>query len=125
MGILFPNGISAMVAGAYRDWKFKHAPNANLWFTKLGYQEKFFCVGKTAFAVDYGQYRNFVIDTSHGIESVELKHKGYSIGAGVVQFFDPVNTELYFMGRIYKLRVPHSDTYKPVSILMLGARVSF
>lgn len=125
MGVLFPNGVSAMVAGAYRDWKFKQAPNANLWFTKLGYQKKFFCSGITAFAIDFGHYRNFVIDTSQGLESIRLKHKGYSVGAGVVQFFDSLKTELYFMGRFYKLKVPNSDTFKPVSVLLLGARIKF
>lgn len=125
MGALFPNGISVMIAGAYRNWKDISAPAAHSWFGKLGYQHEFFAVGKTAFAVDYGQYRNFFIDTTQGLSSQWIHRKGQTVGVGAVQFFDKVNTEVYFMWRGYKLSASHSDNYDPINVFLLGARVSF
>src|SRR5262249_11700055 len=106
IGVLFPIGISLMAAGAHREWKkmqFRNntrqsAPDGKVWFGKIGYQQKFCEAGVTAFAVDYGQYNNFILDTT-SVTTIHQKHKGRVWGVGVVQFLDRVATELYLVGR--------------------------
>jgi len=124
MGVLFPSGISFMVAAAYRDWKYRSAPDAYNWFLKLGYQHQYFEAGKTAFAIDYGHYNNFLIDTSTAA-SIRYKHLGRSVGAGVVQFLERIATELYMVARLFHLHVNGGDEYKDIKIFMTGARIKF
>lgn len=123
-GVLFTNGISLFAAAAYRKWDIDMAPNAWLGFVKIGYQTKFSCEGITAFALNGGYWRNFFVNTN-GLNTVREQTKGISGGATVVQFFDRVNTELYLTVQTYKLKVNDGNLYKPVSVGLLGARVSF
>ena len=123
-GVLFENGISLFAAGAYRKWSIEDAHNAWLGFAKLGYQTKFFCEGITAFSVQGGYWRNFFVN-SRDEDTIREKTKGTSWGATVVQYFDRVNTELYLTGQTYKLKVNDGDLYKPVTVGLLGARISF
>lgn len=125
LSVLLPFGLSFMFAGAQRDWrKYKDAKNGKLWFGKVGYQRKFFEAGLTAFAIDYGNYANFVIDTST-TETVSQKHRGKTWGVGFVQFIERIATELYIVGRQYHLKVSGGDKFKPIQVIMGGARVKF
>lgn len=123
IGVLFPVGISFMVAAANRDWDFRGAPDAKMYFAKLGYQHSFFEAGKTAFAIDFGNYERFTFKPT----VQRNKFRGRTYGAFMVQHLDRVATELYIGGRAYVLREKGvaPSRFKHVTAFMAGARVKF
>lgn len=123
IGVLFPVGISFMVAAANRDWDFAGAPDAKMYFAKLGYQHSFFEAGKTAFAIDFGNYERFTFKPA----VQKNKFRGRTYGAFLVQHLDRVATELYIGGRTYVLREKGTapSRFKHVTAFMAGARVKF
>lgn len=88
--------------------------DANL-YGKLGWLAKLNRLGNTAFVIDYTRSKNMP----------STRDEGQSIGAGVVQHIERLDTELYLLYRRYSL-----DRYSgaPVSDIRagsLGARVRF
>jgi hypothetical protein len=126
LGMLFPMGISLMLAAANRDWKEKNVDDGTVYFGKLGYQHSFFEAGLTAFAVDYGQYKNMTYNRTTAV-TAKQRYRGKSYGAFMVQYFDRIATEIYLGARVYKLDGPvkQNPRYKDITALMLGARVKF
>ena len=124
-GALFPNGVSLFVSALYRDWQSRKTHNGSIYFIKLGYQHTFFEAGKTAFALDYGQYENLIFDTRPGNERDQFK--GTSYGAMLVQFLDRVSTELFVGARVYRLDGPshRAPRYKEAKLILSGMRVKF
>lgn len=124
ISVLFPVGISLMFAGAHRDWEFANAHDATVLFGKLGYRHKFFEAGFTNFAVDYGEYKNFVIDAT-STASVQNKWKGKAVGAMLVQDFDRIATKMYVAWRLYQLHVSGGAKYKDITAVIAGMSVKF
>ena len=126
LGMLFPMGISLMVAAANRDWQEKNVNDGTLYFGKLGYQHDFFESGLTAFAVDYGHYKNMTYNRTTAL-GAKQRYRGKSYGAFMVQHFDRIASEIYLGARVYKLDGPvaQNQRYKDITALMLGARVKF
>lgn len=126
IGMLFPMGISVMLAAANRDWKEKNVDDGTVYFGKLGYQHSFFEAGLTAFAVDYGQYKNMTYNRTTAV-TAKQRYRGKTYGAFMVQYFDRIASEVYLGARVYKLDGPvkQAPRYKDITALMLGARVKF
>ncbi len=124
-GVLFENGISLFAGVVNRDWQLKKVHSGTVYHGKLGYQRDFFEAGKTAFAVDYGEYTNMVFDTRPSFEKDQFKGKTY--GAFAVQFLDRIATELYLGVRLYKFKGPSQRAvhYKDVKAVMVGSRIKF
>lgn len=125
LGVLFPNGMSVFLSALHRDWKSRRAHNGSIYFAKLGYQHAFIEAGKTAFAIDYGQYKNLIFDTRP--QNERDQYKGTSYGLMVVQFLDRIATELFVSGRIYELDGPshQASRYKNAKVVLSGMRVKF
>lgn len=125
LGVLFPNGISVFLSALHRDWKARRVHHGSIYFAKLGYQHSFVEAGKTAFAIDYGQYKNLIFDTRP--QNERDQYKGTSYGLMVVQFLDRIATELFVSGRIYELDGPSHQAarYKNAKVVLSGMRVKF
>lgn len=125
VGVLFPMGISLMLAAANRDWKTQNVKDGTVYFGKIGYQHQFFECGMTAFAFDYGHYNRMLFDTTSGQE--KDKYRGKVYGMSLVQFLDRIATEVYLTARMYQLNGPSQRTprYKDITAIMGGARVKF
>ncbi len=117
MSLLLSCGVSASVALGDRHFKKEQKrkrAHANMAFGKLGYQHKWFDIGKTALAVDYGETRN--------LDQGDDKVRGY--GVFLVQRVDPIATEFYWGWRWYQLSRPDTN-FKTMMASMVGARVKF
>lgn len=147
IGALFPVGISVMFATTQRDWKVTNAPKGNIYFGKLGYQQKFFEAGLTAMAVDYGRFKNMILNRGNNVANgantataatdtiANIKNSivGKTYGATLVQHFDRIGTEAYVTARIYQLDAKllglannvQPSTYRDITTVMTGMRVTF
>jgi hypothetical protein len=125
IGVLFTNGISLFASALHRDWKSRRTHNGSIYFAKLGYQHSLVEAGKTAVAIDYGQYKNMIFDTRP--QNERDQYKGTSYGLMLVQFLDRVATELFVAGRIYRLDGPSHQAarYKDAKLVLSGARIKF
>jgi len=125
VGVLFTNGINIFLSALHRDWKSRNTRNGSIYFAKLGYQHSFIEAGKTAFAIDYGQYKNLIFDTRP--QNERDQYKGTSYGVMLTQFLDRIATELFVAGRIYKLDGPSRQParYKDAKVVLSGMRVKF
>lgn len=125
VGVLFTNGISFFLSALHRDWKSRRTHNGSIYFAKLGYQQSFIEAGKTAFAIDYGQYKNLIFDTRP--QNERDQYKGTSYGFMVVQCLDRIATELFVSGRLYELDGPSHQAarYKKAKVVLSGMRVKF
>lgn len=103
-----PTGLNATVAaGAVLD-------GGDYIHVKLGWIAKIIPAGSTAFAVEYFDANDYVID---GLS-------GRSYGVAVVQNIDELKTELFAGYRIYELDSPGVD-YRDTDSLFVGARWKF
>jgi len=125
VGVLFSNGINIFVSALHRDWQSRRTHKGSIYFAKLGYQHAFIEAGKTAFAIDYGQFNNLIFDTRP--ENERDQFKGTSYGAILVQFLDRISTELFLGARVYRLDGPSHRTtrYKDAQLILSGMRVKF
>lgn len=106
--VLHTSGVSATIAAGRRT-------NAgNYGYGKLGYQRKWFAVGKTALSVDY--YR--------GSDRTVAGSTSSSLGIGAVQKFDKARIEAYLGYRTYELTEP-TVAYLDASSVLFGARWKF
>ena len=112
------NGLSLTMAGGYRDVNYvdpigkKISPI--LIYTKLGYRWKWLPYGDTAVSVDYTENDEvqFAGDTAR------------AYGTGVVQYLDPLATELFMEGKYETLSRTFAQ-YDGMFALWSGARVRF
>jgi hypothetical protein len=115
---LAKNGLSLTMAGGFRDVNYvdpigkKISPF--LIFTKLGYRFAWLPYGDTAVSVDY-------------TENDEIQFAGdtaRAYGVGVVQFIDPLATELFMVGKYQTLSRTFAQ-YDALTVVSAGARVRF
>jgi len=106
-------GLSFTASAATQDFDtFENSPTT--YFGKIAYQTRFWDVGRTAFALAYGNYDDFrVVD-----ESMELYGLGFS------QNFDALGTELY--AGVWQTDFTNPDVaYNDMTTFQLGAMVRF
>ena len=84
-------------------------------YGKLGWQQGFFAVGKTAFAVDYTQSMNLPA----------VDDEGYSFGVAAVQNFDAYGTEIYALYRRFSLDRDAGPEVDDLDVVIVGTRVKF
>lgn len=130
VGVLCSWGASLMFAAAHRNWDINKAPDGKIYYGKLGYQRQFFEAGMTAFAVDYGYFKNLTLNRSAtGASETMIHHKfvGKTYGLFLVQYLDRIATEIYLSGRIYGLDGEKSSSprYRDITVVTSGLRVQF
>lgn len=86
----------------------------NLIYAKLGYQQKFFPIGQTAFSVDFAQ----------NDELIFARDQARAYGVAAVQNIDPFGLELYLAAR-YETLDRAFATYRPIVAVMSGGRIRF
>lgn len=87
-------------------------------YGKLGYQAKWFAVGKTSMSIDYYDGNDFNLD-------VATSSSSSSVGFGVVQKFDNAGVEAYLGYRTYEYSDNTATTYQDASSILVGARWKF
>lgn len=88
--------------------------DGNYTYVLAGYEAEFFSVGMTSFAVDYYNGSDF------GLAGRESE----TIGVGLNQNFDNINTQVYLGYRNHKLADP-GTSYNDVNAFLFGARWKF
>ena len=91
---LHDSGVNLTVAAGGRDLDARDGEDDPMsWYVKLGYQRKFFDLGKTALAVDFG-----------AADDVQLVRDEFMTwGLAGVQNFDRIATELFLLYRNHDL----------------------
>lgn len=132
ISLLTPIGLNGTFIAGSRNFKASGRKTAKYWLARLGYKANPFDIGDLALAVDYGQQRNAVNETTspnrYGNGSL-LR----SYGLSVVQTIEKIATEAYITVRRYDLsRVTHfrngtsgNPSFKPIWLTMAGARIKF
>ncbi len=104
-----PSGVSfALAAGDPKE------NDASYWYTKLGYQQKWFSIGGTALSIDYYDGSDF---RGEGADS-----KSWAVAA--VQRVDDYNLELFAAYRVYDYDASGTD-FEDIDVLTIGARWRF
>ncbi|MFN7709794.1 MAG: porin [Holosporales bacterium] len=123
LAVLFPVGIS--LSGGYAQEKNhvttpEKRKNGHLWGTKLGYQDDFFAMGKTAFAVGYFRAKALYAGDANPSEASDLntrtvqknlrqryaadnRNKAWVLGLYAVQNVSKLGMEIYFAWQRHKL----------------------
>ncbi len=118
VSVLLTSGFNFTFAGGLRDPRYHDPTGASLspylLFGKIGYQERFFPIGTTAFSIDYAENGDLIFagDTA----------RAYGIAA--VQNIDQFGLELFVSGR-YETLVRTAASYHPIKAMMAGGRVRF
>jgi predicted porin len=122
-------GISLSFAAAKRDWDAKLQRNGHFIHGKIGYIDRYFFFGNTAFAVDYADSKNItraIADTrgSHNFAPT-INQKGHSWGAFLVQNVDVVASELFagYRNFTYKRSTSSRLRFHDIHAVMVGVRV--
>ena len=97
-----------------------------------GYQQKFVEAGLTALALDYGHFKNMILNRANNAgnpsdTNIKNKFVGTTYGASLVQHIDRIGTEIYLTARTYKLdgEKTQAARYKDITTVMSGMRVKF
>jgi hypothetical protein len=118
VSVLLKSGLNLTVAGGVRDPHY-HDPTGrpqspDLLYVKLGYQERFFPIGLTAFSIDFAQNDELIYNGDQA--------RAYGLAA--VQNIDPFGLELYVAGR-YETLTRTFASYHPILAVMSGGRIRF
>lgn len=89
--------------------------NQHSYFTKLGWMNKFFSAGDTAFSVDYARTLNQPAENDDG----------NTVAVAAVQHFEKYGAELYGLYRLYSLDRSIEPSVDDITIVSIGARVKF
>ena len=111
---LHKSGFNLTFASGTQDIKAAGRNDATFFYGKLGYKRKYFPVGVTAVALDYGRFE-------------EIKANGDeadTFGAMVVQDFAKWGTEYYLGYRHHDLDRTGKD-FKPIDAVLTGFRLKF
>lgn len=84
------------------------------WYSKLGYQKKWFEFGDSSMSVDYGRYNNFA----------QSNDRGKTTGIGLVQNVDRWGSAFYGSYRLFKLNRQSGDLNN-VNVYSLGVLFKF
>lgn len=114
LAILLNCGFNMAFSGGVRDQIEDSRDDGTFWYTKLGYKADFFESGNTAFAVDYGEYSDIVMDNDIS--------KTFALAA--VQAVKEWGTEFYVTYRFHKLERDLTD-FDNINAVMAGARLKF
>lgn len=135
VGFLSPVGVSFMVAGVQRDWRWPGTKDGKSLYEKIGYEAWLTEVGKTAVAVFAMQNRNmcFLIGQNGpggvfaAIDPKNFENKGNGYGATIVQKLDRVASELYLVWENlrYKQKGAGAHKFKRVTVGLFGWRLKF
>jgi hypothetical protein len=115
---LASNGLSLTMAGGFRDVNYRDPIGRKispiLIYTKLGYRWKWLPYGDTAVSVDFTENDEvqFAGDTAR------------AYGTGLVQFLDPLATELFMEAKYETLSRTYAQ-YDGMFVMWAGARVRF
>ena len=113
--VLLGMGLNFTVAGGYRDLEGpRSSDDATFIYGKVGYRRKFFSPGDTAFAVDFGRYNDIA----------QNNDEADTIGAHLVQHFDPWGSEWYLAYRYHTLD-RDNENFDDINAVMSGFRVKF
>jgi len=116
VSMLLKNGLNTTFAAGIREKEDSALNDATYYYGKVGYIANIFSVGPTAFAVDYGVYKD-IRRTSNDDEADTL-------GFFIVQNITKWNTEFYFGYRNYSLDREGMDV-DDINAGMIGIRVKF
>ncbi|MCE8536235.1 porin [Ruegeria pomeroyi] len=108
VAVKFRSGLNFAVAGGSRE------NSGDYTYVLAGYETQFLSVGMTSFAVDYYNGNDF------GLAGRESK----SLGLGINQNFDSINTQVYLGYRNHELSDP-GTAYQDVDAFLFGARWKF
>jgi len=124
--ILFPVGISLMGAGGQRKFKDVGRDPGKFWYGKLGYQFKYFEIGKTALAIDYAWSKAIADDSTFTLANFRVinTERFNSYGLVAVQYLDPAATEIYAAARTHQLK-RRGDWFHKILSFVAGVRVKF
>ncbi|MBP6985923.1 MAG: porin [Alphaproteobacteria bacterium] len=127
LGVLVPvsyskkenTGLAFNVVGLRKKTN-KVSVKGNVLFAKAGWIERFVSVGNTAFAVDYGRFKNMAYNPT----TPTNRPVGKTWALTMSQSLDVVSSEVHATYRNYALKVKGSGVaYKKVNAVMLGASV--
>lgn len=107
--ILFKNGLNFTVAGGYLKPQEQPRHIATYGFGKIGYIADHFCIGETAFTLDFGKYSHF--SGNHNI--------GRVYGAAVAQHVGPWNAYVYAGYRLFSLHA-RGENFHNINVLATG-----
>ena len=118
VSVLLTSGFNFTFAGGLRDPRYHDPTGASLspylLFGKIGYQERFFPIGLTAFSIDFAENGDLIFAGDRA--------RAYGIAA--VQNIDQFGLELFIAGR-YETLVRTAASYHPIKAMMAGGRVRF
>ncbi|MBT3702541.1 MAG: porin [Alphaproteobacteria bacterium] len=114
LSMMMKNGFNATVAAGKSKMKSAARNDPGFQYLKLGYMASWTKLGKTAFAVDYGQYDD-VAQNSDEADAWALM---------LVQNFTDWGTEVYGVYRNYGLKRSGSNL-DDIDAVLMGARVKF
>jgi TolA-binding protein len=115
ISFLHGSGFNITLAGGQQDYDDKvKSDDPAYWYGKLGYRAGFFPQGESAFAVDYGRWKDF-FQSGDEVDS---------IGVAFVQNIRDWGTEFYLSYRWHSLDRDNAD-YDDINGVMAGARVKF
>ena len=109
------SGLSFTLTGAVKGRKGIGQDNADYLWGKIGYSAGLFDIGETHFGVSYGQYNDFAQD---GDEAT-------SLGVGIVQDFESIGSNLWFLVRNHELDRAGNDDFDDIFIVSTGALFNF
>ncbi|AAV95554.2 porin [Ruegeria pomeroyi] len=108
VAVKFKSGLNFALAAGSRE------NSGDYTYVLAGYEAQFLSAGMTSFAVDYYNGNDF------GLAGRESK----SIGLGINQNFDSINTQVYLGYRTHELSDP-GTAYQDVDAFLFGARWKF
>ncbi len=112
--VLHESGLNLTISGGRQQHKDAARDDGTSYYGKIGYIAKLFGVGPTALGFDYGVYRDYGQNDD--------KAQQYSLG--IVQHFEEIGSQLYLLGKTYKLDRTSTD-FDDIRLLMVGGRVVF
>jgi hypothetical protein len=114
VSVLHRSGFNLTLAGGREEMKDSNRDDASFLYGKLGYQRRFFGIGTTSLAIDYGRFN----DVSTNNDEAD------TFGAMGVQKIDRWATEYYLGYRYHALDRDNTD-FDDINALMTGLRVKF
>jgi hypothetical protein len=118
VSVLLKSGLNFTLAGGVRDPNYRDPTgkslSPNLIFAKLGYQQKYFPIGLTAFSIDFAQNE----------ELIYVGDVARAYGLAAVQTIDDFGLDLYTALK-YETLDRDFASYRPIIAVMTGARVRF
>ena len=113
--VLFGMGLNFTVAGGYQDLDgSRSSDDATFIYGKVGYRREFFSPGDTAFALEFGRFNDIA----------QNDDEADTIGAHLVQHFDPWGAEWYLGYRHHTLDRDNGN-FDDINTFVSGFRVKF